>query len=61
MAESEIDSYSTHLAVKRKVSPSIQNQALSALPFLYRRVFGKEIGDLGEIIRAPAIRAASRH
>lgn len=52
MAEPEINAFLTHLAVNRKVSPSTQNQALSALLFLYRRVIGREIGDLGEVIRA---------
>lgn len=31
---------------------STQNQALSALLFLYRHVIGSEIGDLGDAIRA---------
>ncbi|NWF56439.1 MAG: phage integrase N-terminal SAM-like domain-containing protein, partial [Syntrophaceae bacterium] len=35
MAEPEINAYLTHLAVKEKVSASTQNQALSALLFLY--------------------------
>jgi integron integrase len=52
MAEPEINAFLTHLAVKRKVSPSTQNQALSALLFFYQRVLGREIGNLGEIIRA---------
>ncbi|MEZ4599011.1 MAG: integron integrase [Syntrophotaleaceae bacterium] len=52
MAEPEINAFLTHLAVKTKVSASTQNQALSALLFLYRHVLGKEIGELGEIIRA---------
>ncbi len=52
MAEDEINAFLTHLAVKRKVSASTQNQALSALLFLYRHVLGVEIGDLGEVIRA---------
>jgi len=42
----------THLAVKEKVSASTQNQALSALLFLYRHVLNREVGDLGEVIRA---------
>ncbi len=42
----------THLAVKQKVSASTQNQALSALLFLYRHVIGRDVGDLGEVIRA---------
>jgi integron integrase len=52
MAEPEINAFLTHLAVKGKVSASTQNQALSALLFLYRHVLGREIGDLGEVIRA---------
>jgi integron integrase len=52
MAEPEINAFLTHLAVKMKVSASTQNQALSALLFLYRHVIGQEIGNLGEVIRA---------
>ncbi len=52
MAEPEIISFLTHLAVKEKVSASTQNQALSALLFLYRNVIGREVGDLREVIRA---------
>ena len=52
MAEPEINAFLTHLAVKEKVSASTQNQALSALLFLYRHVLGRPIGDLGEVIRA---------
>ncbi len=52
MAEPEINAFLTHLAVGEKVSSSTQNQALSALLFLYRHVLGREVGDLGEIIRA---------
>lgn len=52
MAEPEIDAFLTHLAVKEKVSASTQNQALSALLFLYRNVIVREVGDLGEVIRA---------
>lgn len=52
MAEPEINAFLTHLAVKKKVGASTQNQALSALLFLYRNVIGREVGDLGEVIRA---------
>ena len=41
MAEPEINAFLTHLAVKQKVSASTQNQALSALLFLYRHVIGR--------------------
>lgn len=52
MAEPEMNAFLTHLAVKAKVSASTQNQALSAILFLYRHVLGREVGDLGEVIRA---------
>ena len=52
MGETEINAFLTHLAVKKKVSSSTQNQALSALLFLYRHVLDREVGDLGEVIRA---------
>jgi len=52
MAETEINAFLTHLAIKKKVSASTQNQALSALLFIYRYVLGREIGDLGKVIRA---------
>ena len=34
------------------VSASTQNQALSALLFLYRDVLGREVGELGDLVRA---------
>ncbi len=38
MGESEVTAFLTHLAAQRNVAPSTQNQALSALLFLYRDV-----------------------
>lgn len=52
MAEPEINTFLTHLAVREKVSASTQNQALSALLFLYRHVLGRQLGDLGDVVRA---------
>ncbi len=52
MGEADINAFLTHLAVERKVSASTQNQALCALLFLYRHVIGREVGNLGEVIRA---------
>ena len=52
MAEPEINAFLTYLAVKEKVAASTQNQALSAILFLYRHVLCREVGDLGEVIRA---------
>ena len=36
--ESKIESFLTHLAVDKKVAPSTQNQAMTALVFLYKKV-----------------------
>jgi integron integrase len=52
MGEVEINAFLTHLAVAQKVSASTQNQALAALLFLYRHVLGREVGDLGGVVRA---------
>ena len=43
MGEAEISHYLSHLAVSGKVSASTQNQALSALLFLYRQVLCRKI------------------
>jgi hypothetical protein len=39
----EVEGFLPHLAVKGKVSASTQNQAKSALLFLYKRVLGIEL------------------
>jgi integron integrase len=52
MGEAEINRFVTHLAITKKVSASTQTQALSAILFLYRHVLGRQIGDLGEVVRA---------
>ena len=52
MGEKEINAFLSYLAVKRRVSASTQTQALSALLFLYRHVLKRELGDLGDVIRA---------
>jgi site-specific recombinase XerD len=52
MGETEINAFLSHLAVQEKVSASTQNQALAALLFLYRHVLKREVGDLGQVIRA---------
>ncbi|MEJ5202774.1 MAG: phage integrase N-terminal SAM-like domain-containing protein, partial [Anaerolineales bacterium] len=43
MGASEIQAFLLHLANDRSVSASTQNQALSAILFLYREVLHKEI------------------
>jgi integron integrase len=52
MAEEEVAEFLTHLARDRDVSPSTQNQALSALLFLYKEVLKHEIGWLEKVERA---------
>jgi len=52
MAEDEVAQFLTHLARDRDVSASTQNQALSALLFLYKDVLKQEIGWLEKVERA---------
>jgi integron integrase len=46
MGTAEVEAFLTHLAVNRGVSANTQNQALSALLFLYRDVLQSDIGTL---------------
>jgi integron integrase len=52
MGASEISQFLTWLAVDRRVSASTQNQALSALLFLYKEVLTIEIGVVPPVVRA---------
>jgi integrase len=52
MAEREVTEFLTHLAREGRVAASTQNQALSALLFLYKEVLQQEIGWLEEVERA---------
>ena len=52
MGSAEVTRFLTHLAVEGKVSASTQNQALSALLFLYRDVLGVELAWLDDVVRA---------
>jgi integron integrase len=52
MAADEITAFLTYLANERNVSASTQNQAKSALLFLYRQVLGIELPWLDEIVQA---------
>lgn len=51
MAEEEVAEFLTHLARDRNVAPATQNQALSALLFLYKEVLKQEIGWLENVER----------
>ncbi|MCP5181501.1 MAG: integron integrase [Pseudomonadales bacterium] len=52
MGAPEVVQFLTWLAVERNVAASTQNQAFSALLFLYRHVLGIELGDLSGAVRA---------
>ncbi len=43
MGEAEVTAFLNHLAVDRHVAAATQNQALSAILFLYRQVLGREL------------------
>src|SRR5207247_707335 len=52
MGTDQIAAYLTWLAVRRQLSASTQNQALSALLFLYRQVLCQDIGTIEHVPRA---------
>lgn len=52
MGEREITGFLTYLAVNRKVSASTQNQALSAILFLYKKVLNLKLEWLDGVVRA---------
>ena len=52
MGAQELTSYLSSLAVDRNVAASTQNQALSALLFLYREVLDQEVPWLDDVVRA---------
>jgi integron integrase len=52
MGEEEISAFLTHLAVNKNVTASTQNQALSALLFLYKQVLGLNLEWLEGVTRA---------
>jgi hypothetical protein len=54
MGAPEISAFLTWLAVGKRVSASTQNQALSAVLFLYRRVLETEVGQIEQVPRARA-------
>jgi hypothetical protein len=60
MAETEISAFLTHLARDSRVAASTQNQALSALLFLYKEILKQDIGWLRYSNRAGIVRAQRR-
>jgi site-specific recombinase XerD len=51
MGSAEVNAFLTHLAVEGQVSASTQNQALSAVLFLYRELLERDL-DLEGVVRA---------
>jgi integron integrase len=52
MGKNEIESFLNYLAIDRKVSASTQNQAFSAILFLFRTVLGQEVTEPIQPLRA---------
>lgn len=52
MGGAEVEAFLSGLAVQGNVSPNTQNQALSALLFLYREVLGLQLPWLDGVVRA---------
>ena len=52
LGQTEIEAFLTNLAIARKVSASTQNQALSAILFLYKKVLKIDLPWLNNIVRA---------
>ena len=52
MGAAEVEAFLSHLAVEGKVSASTQNQALSALLFLYKEVLLIDLPWLDNVVRA---------
>jgi integron integrase len=52
LGPAHVAAFLSSLASRDQVSASTQNQALSALLFLYRIVLGRDLGDLPSVVRA---------
>ena len=52
MGEREITAFLSYLAVEKNVAATTQNQALSALLFLYQRVLDMPVDWLDDVVRA---------
>ncbi|MGA8148619.1 MAG: phage integrase N-terminal SAM-like domain-containing protein [Gallionellaceae bacterium] len=55
MGAEEVTAFLSHLAVHGGVAEATQNQALSALLFLYNEVFGQELPRLSNVEHAKAL------
>jgi integrase len=51
LEERDVSAFLSHLAIEGKVAASTQNQALSALLFLYKEVLQSELAFIGGVVR----------
>ncbi len=49
---SDVRDFLSHLAIRKRVASSTQNQAFNALLFFFQEVLGTELKDLGQTVRA---------
>ncbi len=54
MGSGDVQAFLTHLALEEHISASTQNQALSALLFLYRNVLSQELGLVDSVRAKPS-------
>jgi integron integrase len=52
LGEAEVSAFLSHLASERNVAAATQNQALSALLFLYKHVLGRDLAWMDGMVRA---------
>jgi site-specific recombinase XerD len=54
MGKAEVEAFLSHLAVDRHVAASTQNQALSAILFLYKAVLDRELDWIEDVVQREA-------
>ena len=52
----QVRQFLENLALKSKVSPNTQKQALNALAFLFKNGFERELGNIGDFIKAKTVK-----
>lgn len=52
LTEETVQAYMEYLALKRHLGGSTQKQALNSIMFMFNQVFGKELGDFSDFVRA---------
>lgn len=52
LSADEVEQFVSHLAVEEKVAASTQNQAFSALLFFFRHALKRDLGNVGQTVRA---------